>query len=303
MLFRRRKPAGFKEKLRELVWPRKGFLRPPKYLIMRVLRLTASPHAVAVGVAAGVFVSWTPFIGVHFVMSAIRVLVLEDSLIIAMEAEDILRLAGVENIDIVGSVEQARAAITAETYDFALLDVNLGEGMQDRQHFAEIFHQHALGDFEFKPRRRQRGGGKCLADISRQVAAAELDCRNVDGDLDALRPLRCIVAGPTQNPTADIDDEADLLCQRNEIHRRNAASDRMVPADQRFEAADTSLREVIERLIMQLEFLFLNGCSEVCLQRVSQLHLRFHLTGEEALAFAPVRLGMIWPCRLCVVGG
>lgn len=62
-------------------------------------------------------------------MSAIRVLVLEDSLIIAMEAEDILRLAGVESIDIVGSVEQARAAIAAETYDFALLDVNLGEGM------------------------------------------------------------------------------------------------------------------------------------------------------------------------------
>ncbi|WP_049733882.1 response regulator [Rhizobium ecuadorense] len=63
------------------------------------------------------------------IMSAIRVLVLEDSLIIAMEAEDMLRLASVENIDIVGSVEQARAAIVAETYDFALLDVNLGEGM------------------------------------------------------------------------------------------------------------------------------------------------------------------------------
>ncbi|EJT07344.1 response regulator receiver protein [Rhizobium sp. CCGE 510] len=62
-------------------------------------------------------------------MSAIRVLVLEDSLIIAMEAEDMLRLAGVESIDIVGSVEQARAAIAAEAYDFALLDVNLGEGM------------------------------------------------------------------------------------------------------------------------------------------------------------------------------
>ena len=65
----------------------------------------------------------------HGIMSAIRVLVLEDSLIIAMEAEDILHLAGVESIDIVGSLEQARAAIAAETYDFALLDVNLGESM------------------------------------------------------------------------------------------------------------------------------------------------------------------------------
>jgi uncharacterized protein (DUF2062 family) len=83
MLFRRRKPAGFKEKLRELVWPRKGFLRPPKYLMMRVLRLTASPHAVAVGVAAGVFVSWTPFIGVHFVMAFVITYLLSGNMVAA----------------------------------------------------------------------------------------------------------------------------------------------------------------------------------------------------------------------------
>ncbi|MGO8426220.1 hypothetical protein ACC772_40190, partial [Rhizobium ruizarguesonis] len=46
----------------------------------------------------------------HGIISATRVLVLEDSLIIAMEAEDIFRLAVVESIDIVGSLEQARAA-------------------------------------------------------------------------------------------------------------------------------------------------------------------------------------------------
>lgn len=44
-------------------------MRPPRYLVMRVLRLRASPHAVAMGVAAGIFVSWTPFIGVHFIMA------------------------------------------------------------------------------------------------------------------------------------------------------------------------------------------------------------------------------------------
>lgn len=66
---------------------------------------------------------------VRGIMSATRVLVLEDSLIIAMEAEDILRLAGVQSIDIVGGLEEARAAIAAQRYDFALLDVNLGEGM------------------------------------------------------------------------------------------------------------------------------------------------------------------------------
>jgi uncharacterized protein (DUF2062 family) len=83
MLFRRRKPAGFKEKMRELLWPRKGFLRPIRYLTMRVLRLSASPHAVAAGVAAGVFVSWTPFIGVHFVMAFVITYFLSGSMVAA----------------------------------------------------------------------------------------------------------------------------------------------------------------------------------------------------------------------------
>ena len=62
-------------------------------------------------------------------MNASRVLVLEDSLIIAMEAEDILRAVGVETIDIANSLEQAMDAVKAESYDFALLDINLGESM------------------------------------------------------------------------------------------------------------------------------------------------------------------------------
>jgi len=62
-------------------------------------------------------------------MNATRVLVLEDSLIIAMEAEDMLRAVGAETIDIANSLEQAMEAAQGEKYDFALLDVNLGEAM------------------------------------------------------------------------------------------------------------------------------------------------------------------------------
>lgn len=62
-------------------------------------------------------------------MNARRVLVLEDSLIIAMEAEDMLRTFGVETIGIVSSLDQAMEAAKSESYDFALLDVNLGEVM------------------------------------------------------------------------------------------------------------------------------------------------------------------------------
>ena len=62
-------------------------------------------------------------------MKAGRVLLLEDSLIIAMEAEDILRTVGVETVSIFSSLDPAMEAVRAERYDFALLDVNLGEVM------------------------------------------------------------------------------------------------------------------------------------------------------------------------------
>jgi len=69
MLFRRRKKPGLREKLNALFWPRKGFARPFRYFGMRILRLNATPHAIAAGVAAGVVASWTPFMGFHFIMS------------------------------------------------------------------------------------------------------------------------------------------------------------------------------------------------------------------------------------------
>ena len=51
------------------VWPRRSWSRSLKYLAKRVLRLTASPHAIAAGIAAGVFASFTPFMGFHFIIS------------------------------------------------------------------------------------------------------------------------------------------------------------------------------------------------------------------------------------------
>lgn len=69
MLFRRRQSLSFSTKLRELLWPRKGFSRPFRYFGKRVLRLSATPHAVAAGLVAGVVSSLTPFIGFHFLIA------------------------------------------------------------------------------------------------------------------------------------------------------------------------------------------------------------------------------------------
>ena len=69
MLFRRRKPPSLWERMRTYLWPRRSFSRSIRYIAKRVLRLTATPHAIAAGVAAGIFASWTPFIGFHFMMA------------------------------------------------------------------------------------------------------------------------------------------------------------------------------------------------------------------------------------------
>ena len=68
MLFKRRNPADFRERLRLALWPRRSFRRSARYFTKRVLRLRATPHAIAAGVAAGVFASFFP-LGVHLVVA------------------------------------------------------------------------------------------------------------------------------------------------------------------------------------------------------------------------------------------
>ncbi|MFC0246575.1 type IV secretion system effector BspA [Falsochrobactrum ovis] len=71
MLFRRRNPPTMKERLRLLVWPRRSFSRSLKYGGKRILRITASPHAVAAGLAIGVFAAFTPFFGFHLIIAMV----------------------------------------------------------------------------------------------------------------------------------------------------------------------------------------------------------------------------------------
>lgn len=68
MLFRRRDKAGLRERLRLWLWPRVSWLRSARYWLKRLLRLSATPHAIALGAAIGVFVSFTPFLGLQFAL-------------------------------------------------------------------------------------------------------------------------------------------------------------------------------------------------------------------------------------------
>jgi uncharacterized protein (DUF2062 family) len=71
MLFKRRSQTALLERLRLLLWPRRSFWRSAKYFAKRALRLQATPHAIAAGVAAGAFVSFLPTPGFHFLFAAV----------------------------------------------------------------------------------------------------------------------------------------------------------------------------------------------------------------------------------------
>jgi uncharacterized protein (DUF2062 family) len=56
--------------VREALLPRGGWRRGLEYLGHRVRRLPDTPHRIALGFACGVFASFTPLFGLHFVLAA-----------------------------------------------------------------------------------------------------------------------------------------------------------------------------------------------------------------------------------------
>lgn len=68
MLFKRRDKPPFPDRLRAWVWPKRGWRRAWNYVLRRVIRLSGSPDTIARGFAAGVFASFTPFVGFHFIL-------------------------------------------------------------------------------------------------------------------------------------------------------------------------------------------------------------------------------------------
>lgn len=75
MLFRRKNKQNLTDRTIDILWPRRGFRRAWTYVWHRVTRISASPHVIAIGFAAGAFASFTPFVGFHFIIGAIFALI------------------------------------------------------------------------------------------------------------------------------------------------------------------------------------------------------------------------------------
>lgn len=67
--------------VRLFFWPRGGWRRTIRYIVLQMARMPSSPYALAIGFASGAFVSFSPFLGLHFLLAAAIAWVLRGNMI------------------------------------------------------------------------------------------------------------------------------------------------------------------------------------------------------------------------------
>ncbi len=85
-MFRRRNPLPFAQRMAELIYPRGGWRRAARYIAYRVRRLPDPAHKISRGIACGIFASWTPFFGLHFIIAAACAHVIRGNILAALLA-------------------------------------------------------------------------------------------------------------------------------------------------------------------------------------------------------------------------
>jgi uncharacterized protein (DUF2062 family) len=69
-VFKRRTQRTWFQWFAEFFYPKSGWKRAFEYVKHRIQRLPDSPHRIALGIAVGAFVTFTPFFGLHFFLAA-----------------------------------------------------------------------------------------------------------------------------------------------------------------------------------------------------------------------------------------
>ena len=86
MVFKRRKPRTYVEIVSETFYPRGGWRRALQYVSLRLRRLPDPAHKISRGIAAGVFTSFSPLFGLHFLVSAGLAILLRGNILAALLA-------------------------------------------------------------------------------------------------------------------------------------------------------------------------------------------------------------------------
>jgi len=86
VVFKRRNKQSWLQWLAGLVWPKGGWGRAIRYVNHRLFRLPDPPHRIARGIFAGVFVTFTPFFGLHFFLAVLLSWIMRGNIIAALLA-------------------------------------------------------------------------------------------------------------------------------------------------------------------------------------------------------------------------
>lgn len=85
-MFRRRDKRPWWEILGRMIWPRGGWGRALGYMTHRIRRLPDSPEKIGRGIWVGIFTSFTPFYGLHFVIAALLARMMRGNVLAALIA-------------------------------------------------------------------------------------------------------------------------------------------------------------------------------------------------------------------------
>ncbi len=83
MVFKRRTPLTWGRRITDAIYPRTGWRRALEYFVHRLRRLPDTPHKIALGFACGVFVSFSPLFGFHFVYAGLCALIVRGNVLAA----------------------------------------------------------------------------------------------------------------------------------------------------------------------------------------------------------------------------
>jgi len=83
-MFKRRQPRTTLQNIRELFWPSMGWIRAGIYTKHRIIRLSDTSQKIALGLAIGVGISFTPFLGTHFIQAGFLAYVLRANFLAAL---------------------------------------------------------------------------------------------------------------------------------------------------------------------------------------------------------------------------
>ena len=137
-----------------------------------------------------------------------------------------------------------------------------------------------------------------LDDVGDELGIGELTGREVHRDREAvvgmtLLPHAGVAARLGEHLAADVDDEAVLLGDRDEVVRGHEPAGRVLPAHERLERHDAVLGERDDRLVLHDELVVLQRAAQVGLELEPGDRRRVHLGFVDAVAALALALGPV----------